>query len=206
MKESAFYGEEKTSLAFVITIMNMILHGIEEPNIIHTSTLSENRAGVQEKDRYDVIFAHLPLGGKEFLFLQHIVKMLKAGGRAGVVIDKTFLSNTDDASVNLRNLLLGNCNLHTVLDCPGGTFQGEGINPVVLFFEKGRPTHGVWFYRLDLCRNMGRPNTLNDADLAEFIELQKTFANSPRSWHVDAKNIDQSKFDLSAKNPKLTNL
>ena len=127
--------------------------------------------------------------------------MLKAGGRAGIVIKNTFLSNTDNASVSLRKLLLESCNLHTVLDCPGGTFQGAGVKTVVLFFEKGAPTRKVWYYQLDPGRNMGKTNPLNDADLAEFVELQKTFAKSPKSWRLDAKDIDQGTFDLSVKNP-----
>jgi type I restriction enzyme M protein len=217
LQTSTFYGKEKKSLAYVIAIMNMILHGIEAPNIIHTNTLTENLADIQEKDRMDVILANPPFGGKErkevqqnfpirtgetaFLFLQHFIKMLRAGGRAGVVIKNTFLSNTDNASVSLRKLLLESCNLHTVLDCPGGTFQGAGVKTVVLFFEKGSKTRKTWFYQLDPGRNMGKTNPLNDADLVEFITLQKTFADSPKSWSVDAKGIDQATFDLSVKNP-----
>jgi type I restriction enzyme M protein len=75
-----------------------------------------------------------------------------------------------------------------VLDCPGGTFQGAGVKTVVLFFEKGAPTRKVWFYQLDPGRNLGKTNPLNDADLAEFVKLQKTFADSPKSWSVDAKD------------------
>src|SRR5450756_819853 len=127
--------------------------------------------------------------------------MLKAGGRAGIVIKNTFLSNTDNASVSLRKLLLESCNLHTVLDCPGGTFLGAGVKTVVLFFEKGAPTCKVWFYQLDPGRNLGKTNPLNDDDLAEFVKLQKTFANTPKSWSVDAKSIDKKTFDLSVKNP-----
>ncbi len=217
LQERTFSGKEKKSLAYVIAIMNMILHGIEAPNIIHTNTLAENLADIQEKDRHDVILANPPFGGKErkevrqnfpiragetaFLFLQHFIKMLKAGGRAGVVIKNTFLSNTDNASVSLRKLLLESCNLHTVLDCPGGTFQGAGVKSVVLFFEKGAPTRKVWYYSLDVGRNMGKTNPLNDADLAEFIELQKSFADSPKSWSVDVAGIDKATFDLSVKNP-----
>ena len=103
--------------------------------------------------------------------------------------------------MSLRKLLLESCNLHTVLDCPGGTFQGAGVKTVVLFFEKGSPTRKTWYYQLDPGRNMGKTNPLNDADLAEFVTLQKTFADSPKSWSVDAKTIDQSTFDLSVKNP-----
>jgi type I restriction enzyme M protein len=120
-----------------------------------------------------------------------------------VVIKNTFLSNTDNASVALRKLLLESCNLHTVLDCPSGTFQGAGVKTVVLFFEKGSPTRKVWFYQLDPGRNLGKTSPLNDDDLAEFVELQKTFADSPKSWSVDANTIDPATFHLSVKNPNV---
>lgn len=217
LQERTFYGKEKKSLAYVIGVMNMILHGIEAPNIIHTNTLTENLADIQEKDRYHVVLANPPFGGKErpevqqnfpirtaetaFLFLQHFIKILKAGGRGGVVIKNTFLSNTDNASVSLRKLLLESCNLHTVLDCPGGTFQGAGVKTVVLFFEKGAPTRRVWFYQLDPGRNLGKTNALNDSDLAEFVTLQKTFADSPKSWSIDINTVDPASNDLSVKNP-----
>jgi type I restriction enzyme M protein len=88
-----------------------------------------------------------------------------------------------------------------VLDCPGGTFQGAGVKTVVLFFEKGAPTRKIWYYQLDPGRNLGKTNPLNDDDLAEFVKLQKTFADSPKSWSVDAKTIDKKTFDLTVKNP-----
>ena len=217
LQEKTFYGKEKKSLAYVMAIMNMILHGIDAPNIIHTNTLSENLADIQEKDRYDVVLANPPFGGKErpevqqnfpirtgetaFLFLQHFIKILKAGGRGGVVIKNTFLSNTDNASTSLRKLLLESCNLYAVLDCPGGTFQGAGVKTVVLFFEKGAPTRKIWYYSLDPGRNLGKTNPLNDDDLAEFVKLAKTRPDSPKSWSVDAKSIDPVTFDLSVKNP-----
>jgi type I restriction enzyme M protein len=127
---------------------------------------------------------------------------LKAGGRAAIVIKNTFLSNTDNASTSIRKLLLESCNLHTVLDMPGGTFQGAGVKTVVLFFEKGAPTRKVWFYKLSPGRNMGKTNPLNDGDLANFVALQKTFADSEQSWSVNVADIDTATFDLSVKNPK----
>jgi len=224
LQKRTFYGKEKKSLAYIIGIMNMILHGVEAPNIIHTNTLAENLSDIQEKDRYDVILANPPFGGKEraevqqnfpiktgetaSLFLQHFIKILKAGGKAGVVIKNTFLSNTDNASVSLRKLLLENCNLHTVLDLPSGTFTGAGVKTVVLFFEKGSATRKVWFYQLNLDRNLGKTNSLNEKDLADFVELQKLAlsgaegtADSVNSWSINVKDIDQNTFDLSAKNP-----
>jgi type I restriction enzyme M protein len=217
LQNRTFTGKEKKSLAYVIAIMNMILHGIEAPKVLHTNTLTENLSDVQERDRFDVILANPPFGGSErkevqqnfeirsgetaFLFLQHFIRLLRAGGRAGVVIKNTFLSNTDNASVALRQKLLSDCNLHTVLDCPGGTFQGAGVKTVVLFFEKGAPTRRVWFYYLDPGRNLGKTNPLNDRDLAEFVALQKSFADSPKSWSVPVDSIDPVSWDLSVKNP-----
>ena len=217
LQERTFYGKEKKSLAYVIAIMNLILHGIEAPNIVHTNTLAENLSDIQDKDRVDVILANPPFGGKErkevqqnfpirtgetaFLFLQHFIKMLKPGGRAGVVIKNTFLSNTDNASVSLRKLLLESCNLYAVLDCPGGTFHGAGVKTVVLFFEKGAPTRQVWYYQLDPGRNLGKTNPLNDDDLKEFVTLAKTQADSARSWRIDVANINTGTYDLSVKNP-----
>lgn len=217
LQERTFYGKEKKSLAYVIAIMNMILHGIEAPNIQHTNTLAENLADIQDKDRMDVILANPPFGGKErpevqqnfpirtgetaFLFMQHFIKMLKAGGRAAVVIKNTFLSNTDNAAVSLRKLLLEGCNLYAVLDCPSGTFQGAGVKTVVLFFEKGSATRKVWYYQLDPGRNMGKTNPLNDDDLAEFIALQARRADSAQSWSIDVADLDADSYDLSVKNP-----
>jgi type I restriction enzyme M protein len=218
LQKKTFYGKEKKSLAYIIGTMNMILHGVEAPNIVHTNTLAENLADIQEKDRYDVVLANPPFGGKEraevqqnfpiktgetaFLFLQHFIKILKAGGRAGVVIKNTFLSNTDNASVSLRKLLLENCNLHTVLDLPGGTFTGAGVKTVVLFFEKGSSTKKVWFYQLNLDRNLGKTNALNEKDLEDFVNLQKSFAESENSWSLDVSTLSGVEgYDLSAKNP-----
>jgi type I restriction enzyme M protein len=245
LQKHTFTGKEKKSLAYVIGIMNMILHGIDAPNIIHTNTLTENLSDIQDKNRFDVILANPPFGGKErkeiqqnfpiktgetaFLFLQHFIKMLRVGGKAGVVIKNTFLSNSDNASRALRQELLSSCNLHTILDCPSGTFIGAGVKTVVLFFEKGQPldavpfdfaqgtgtplfsqgrpltegmaTQKIWYYQIDPGRSLGKTNALNDDDLREFVELQATFAESKKSWLVDIADVDPVTFDLSVKNP-----
>ncbi|MCT7969703.1 type I restriction-modification system subunit M [Laspinema sp. D1] len=242
LQTGTLFGKEKKSLAYVIAIMNLILHGVDAPNITHTNTLAEkNISDIQDEERFDVIFANPPFGGKErkevqqnfpiktgetaFLFLQHFIKILKVGGRAAIIIKNTFLSNSDNASRALRQELLSSCNLHTILDCPGGTFIGAGVKTVVLFFDKGgvpfdfaqgtgmplfsqgkSPNEGmatrkVWYYQLEPGRNMGKTNPLNDDDLREFVELQATFAESEKSWSVDVADIDWETCDLSVKNP-----
>lgn len=217
LQEETLYGKEKKNLAYIIGTMNMILHGIDAPNIIHTNTLGESIRNIQEKDRYDVILANPPFGGKEraevqqnfdiktgetaFLFMQHFIKSLKAGGNAAIVIKNTFLSNTDNASVALRQYLLETCNLHTVLDMPQGTFLGAGVKTVVLFFTKGEPTTNIWYYQLDAGRSLGKTNPLNDNDLMEFVELSKTKPETEKSWNVILNESEGSQYDLSVKNP-----
>ncbi len=223
LQKDTFYGKEKKNLAYVIGIMNMILHGIEAPNIIHINTLGENIRDIQEKNRYHVILANPPFGGKErkevqqnfdiktgetaFLFMQHFIKSLKTGGRAAIVIKNTVLSNTDNASVALRKLILESCNLHTILDMPSGTFLGAGVKTVTLFFTKGEPTKKIWYYQLDPGRNMGKTNPLNDKDMEEFVKLQKDVTLSlskgetEKSWTLRVSEVLEDTFDLSVKNP-----
>ncbi len=219
LQNNTFFGKEKKSLAYVIGIMNMILHGVEAPHIVHTNTLAENLADVQQKDRVDVILANPPFGGKErseiqqnfpiktsetaYLFLQHFIKMMKSGGRCGVVIKNTFLSNVDNASVALRKQLLEECNLFAVLDLPQGSFIGTGVKTVVLFFEKGKSSEKVWYYQLDVGRNMGKTNPLNERDLAEFVETSKTKQLCEKSWLVDIGTINTETWDLTVNNPNI---
>lgn len=215
LQRRTFYGVEKKSLAYVIAIMNMILHGIDAPNIVHDNSLGRSLTDIQPKDQKDVILANPPFGGSErreiqqnfplrtgetaYLFLQHFMKMLKPGGRGAIVIKNTVLSNGDAAA--LRKELISTCNLHTVLDCPSGTFQGAGVKTVVLFFEKGAPTRDIWFYQLDPGRSLGKTTALTDADFEEFVRLQATRAESDKSWIVKVSDLDPATLDMSVKNP-----
>ena len=214
LQEDTFFGKEKKPLPYIIATMNMIFHGVEAPNIIRGNTLAENLSQVQEKDRKNVILANPPFGGAErgevrqnfdistsetaYMFMQHFIKMMKTGGRAGIVIKNTFLSNGD--AVALRKLLLEQCNLHTILDLPSGVFQGAGVKTVVLFFDKGAPTKNIWYYQLNPGRNLGKTNALNEDDLADFLKLQQTKGDSENSWSVDVATLGED-CDLSVKNP-----
>jgi type I restriction enzyme M protein len=219
LQDETFYGREVKSLAYIVGIMNMILHGIEAPNIVHTNALSQNVLDIQEKDRYDVVLANPPFGGKEraevqqnfpirsgetaYLFLQLFIRSLKAGGRAGIVIKNTFLSNGDATA--LRKELLTACNLDIVLDCPTRTFAGTGVKTVILFFTKGKPTKKIWYYQLDPGRKLGKTNPLNDADLEHFVQLAPKHEDSEKSWSVDIDSVNGSTWDLSVKNPNVIN-
>lgn len=212
LQHSTFYGIEKKPLPYIIATMNMIFHGVSAPNIIKANTLAINLTQIQEKDRKNVILANPPFGGNErgevlqnfeirssetaYMFMQHFVKMLKANGRAGIVIKNTFLSNGDASAI--RKMLLETCNLHTVLDLPSGVFTGAGVKTVVLFFTKGMPTEKVWYYQID--KHFTKTNPMTEKDLEEFLALQKTKAESEHSWLLDVSTLGDD-YDLSVKNP-----
>lgn len=217
LQKDTLFGREVKSLAYIVGIMNMVLHGIDAPNLVHTNSLSQNVLDIQEKDRYAVVLANPPFGGQErsevqqnfpirsgetaYLFLQLFIRSLKAGGRAGIVIKNTFLSNGDATA--LRKELLETCSLDIILDCPTGTFTGTGVKTVVLFFTKGKPTKKIWYYQLQPGRNLGKTNPLNDADMEDFLALAPKRKESQKSWNVTIDSVDESTFDLSAKNPNV---
>ena len=128
---------------------------------------------------------------------------MKPGGRCGVIIKNTFLSNIDNASITLRKQLLEECNLFAVLDLPQGTFIGTGVKTVVLFFEKGKSTEKIWYYQLDIERNLGKTNPLNEEDFSEFIKNSKKKEDSKNSWFVDIGQINLETWDLTVKNPNI---
>ena len=212
LQHSTFYGIEKKPLPYIIATMNMIFHGVSAPNIIKANTLAINLTQIQEKDRKNVILANPPFGGNErgevlqnfeirssetaYMFMQHFVKMLKANGRAGIVIKNTFLSNSD--AVAIRKMLLETCDLHTILDLPSGLFTGAGVKTVVLFFTKGKQTEKVWYYQLD--KHFTKTNPMTEKDLEEFLALQKTKEESEHSWLLDVSTLGDD-YDLSVKNP-----
>ena len=123
--------------------------------------------------------------------------------RCGVVIKNTFLSNMDSASINLRKQLLEECNLFAILDLPKGTFLGTGVQTVVLFFEKRETTKKIWYYQLNVGRNIGKTNSLNENDLEDFIKLAKTQKLSDNSWSIDVDNVNKETLDLGVRNPNI---
>jgi type I restriction enzyme M protein len=208
------YGKEKKNLAYIIGLMNMILHGIDSPNVIRTNTLEENILDIQNKDRVDIVLANPPFGGGEksqvqenfpiksgetaYLFLQHFIKKLKVGGRAAIIIKNTFLSNAD--AKLLRKEVLETCNLHTILNLPPKVFTA-GVRTVVLFFDKGISTKRIFYYDLNLDRNLGLKNPLNEKDLNDFIHLYENKKESPNSWFKDYTDINKDNWDLTVVNP-----
>lgn len=223
LKSDTFYGKNKKPEPYLLGTMNMILHGIESPNMIHGNTLTEDTSDIQEKDRVDYILANPPFGGSEHpeiqhnfkvktretanLFLQHFMKKLRSGGEAAIVIKNTFLTNEPTGATGaIRRELVENFNLHTVLDLPGGVFSATGstgVKTVVLFFRKGEPTRDIWYYQLNPGRNLGKTNPLNFHDFDDFLAKYKTRETSENSWVVSASDIDKTTLDLGVKNPNV---
>jgi len=226
LKESTFFGKNKKPEPYLLGTMNMILHGIESPNMIHANTLTEDTHDIQEKDRFDYILANPPFGGNEHpevqrnfdiktretanLFLQHFMKKLRVGGEAAIVIKNTFLTNEPTgATGNLRRQLLENFNLYTILDLPGGVFSATGstgVKTVVLFFRKGEPTKNILYYQLNIDRNLGKTTPLNIGDMADFLEKYQSREFSENSWTVSIDDIDKITLDLGVRNPNVPEL
>jgi type I restriction enzyme M protein len=217
IQQDTFYGYEKTSLAYVMGMMNMILHGIESPNLFRGNTLTQNIRDIQEKDRYDIILANPPFGGKEkdqiqqnfpikanateLLFLQHFIKTLKTGGKAAIVIPEGVLFQTNSAFKQVKQELLENFNLHTILSLPAGVFLPySGVKTNVLFFERSGGTSDVWYYECEPEQKLTKNKPITDAHLAEFVELYTSRETTEHSWTVPASKLAED-YDLSAKNP-----
>ena len=109
--------------------------------------------------------------------------------------------SNDDAK-NIRKELLQTCHLHTILNLPQKVFTA-GVKTVVLFFEKGKPTSKIWYYNLNVGRNLGKNSPLNENDLEDFIKLAKTRELSENSWSVDINKINKDTFELGVKNPNI---
>ena len=223
LQTKTFYGKEKKILAFVIANMNMILHGVKVPHIVRGNTLEEDVRNISDKEKFDVVLANPPFGGIEhssvqhnffiptgetaYLFLQHFFEKLKDGGRCGIVITNSILSGTSNAEKALRKQLINDCDLFAVLALPRGVFANAGVQTVVLFFRKANPdkqispTKKIWYYQLNVERNLGKKHPLDERDLAEFVKLATTRKKSKNSWLVNVDKLDKKTFDLTVKNP-----
>ena len=220
---NSFYGREKENLIYPIALANLIIHGIDQPNLWHGNTLTGRTdygglfAGAPE--RFDVILMNPPFGGKEgadaqtryayktsstqVLFLQEVIDSLKPGGRAGVVVDEGLLfRTTENAFVQTKRKLLDECDLWCVASLPGGVFTqaGAGVKTNLLFFTKGKPTERVWYYDLTGVKVTKR-QPLALAHFEDFFALLPERADGERSWTVSREEIEARNYDLKAVNP-----
>jgi type I restriction enzyme M protein len=207
LKHNGFFGREKENLIYPIALANLVLHGIDKPNLWHGNTLTgqEIYGGLfsEAPQTFDVILTNPPFGGKEgpdaqtnfdyktgatqVLFLQHIIRSLGNGGRCGIVLDEGLLFRTNEESfTKTKRKLLDECDLWCVVSLPGGVFTaaGAGVKTNLLFFNKGQPTSKIWYYDMTDVKILKKtPLTLAHFDT--FFKLLPERAESPLSWTVD---------------------
>ncbi|MBD3305386.1 N-6 DNA methylase [candidate division KSB3 bacterium] len=217
LQEETLFGNEKTPLAYIMGVMNMILHGIESPNVYKQNTLTFNIRDIQEKDRYDIILANPPFGGKEkkqiqqnfpiavnateLLFVQHFMKSLKQGGKAAVVVPEGVLFQTNNAFQAVKQELVEQFNLHTILSLPAGVFLPySGVKTNVIFFERTGATTDIWYYECTPPYKLTKNKPLHYEHLQEFVRLFPARPETEHSWTVKIEEVQE--YDLSAKNPK----
>lgn len=225
LQERSFYGQEAKSFPYLICIMNLMLHGIESPNIILTNTFAEDIRSIPDEKRFEVILTNPPFGGEEekrllssFPFktsdtelagLYYCMRKLKTNGRCGIVQPEGILFRTSGAYLQVKKELLENCNLHTIISLPPGIFAcvspkgGVGPKTNLLFFEKGSPTKEIWYYELTPPdgKNYTRNNPIKDEELEDACNKWQKRETSEYSWIVKIEDIIKRDYDLSAKNP-----
>ena len=217
LNEDTFFGNEKTPLSYVMGVMNMILHGVESPNISKSNTLTKDIRGLEEKDRFDCILANPPFGGKEkeqiqqnfpiksnateLLFLQHMMNHLKLGGKCGVVIPEGVLFQTNNAFQSVKKDLLERFNVHTILSLPSGVFLPySAVKTNVVFFDRKGSTNDIYYYEVNPPFKLTKNKPINIDHFAEFLDSWETRKITDNSWIVNVNDIKD--FDISAKNPK----
>lgn len=212
-----FYGQEKTPLPFVLCLMNLTLHGMDYPRISKGNTLSRDIRTIEDHEKFDIILANPPFGGKEqkmiqanfpiesnateILFLQHIEKMLKVNGRAAVIIPEGVLFQTNAAYLKLKEKLLTESNLHSVVSLPAGVFLPySAVKTSVIFFDKTKRTTDVWFYELPLLesKKLTKKNGITDKHFEELLKTFKDRKESERSWLVPVEKILAEQTNISA--------
>lgn len=226
IQQNTFYGLEKTSLGYVMGMMNMILHGIESPNVYKGNTLTQNIRDFQEKDRHKIILANPPFGGKEkpqvqqkfpvetnateMLFIQHFMKMLKLEGRASIIIPEGVLFQANNAFKTIKQNLLEGFNVHTIVSLPSGVFLPySGVKTNILYFDRKGATSKIWYYDVTPTSKLTKNKPITYEHLEEFVQLYhnpklrnatnaKTVGGC-NDWTVDVKDIVD--YDISAKNP-----
>jgi type I restriction enzyme M protein len=222
LQHATFYGVEFKPLSYLLGTMNMILHGIESANFELANTLELHSQNVPESRKYTVKLSNPPCGGKldrslqtnftihsratEILFVQHIMANLAVGGRAGVIVPEGVLFRSGpDAKV--RERLLKEFNVHTVLSLPAGCFMPyAGVKTNVLFFNRemdGKTTKDVWFYELtnDGFELKQTRKPIEGDQFPDFLAKWEKRVCGENSWILPLAEIEKRGWDLSAKNP-----
>jgi len=223
--QAAIAGVEKKPLPHLLCTTNMIFHGIDVPSQIrHDNTLARPLRDYGPKDRVDVVVTNPPFGGMEEdgieqnfpqsfrtretadLFLLLIMTLLKPGGRGALVLPDGTLFGTDGVKARLKEKLLEECNLHTIVRLPKGVFSPyTGIKTNLLFFTKGEPTKDVWFYEHPYPDGYKSYSKTKPMRIEEFAPEKKWWGKrkeTDQAWKVSIDAIKAGNFNLDLKNPR----
>lgn len=206
----------------MLCVTNLILHDIEVPNVDYTDSLNREYTSIGQKDRVDVILANPPFGASVAdkvetnfpvnfrtsesadLFLMLMVRYLKDGGRAGIVLPDGSLTG-DGVKQRIRQHFLENCNLHTVVRLPNSVFQPyASVATNLLFFEKGKPTKEIWYWEHKLPEGVKAYSKTKPIQKKEFDSLKKWWKNREENeqvWKVSIDTIIENSYSLDIKNP-----
>jgi type I restriction enzyme M protein len=215
-------GTELKPLPFMLSVINLIIHDIEVPQLENGDSLSREYTSYKQSDRVDIIVTNPPFGGvvgdgmetnfplnfrtKESadLFLILFIQLLKDGGRAGIVLPDGSLTG-EGVKARVREKLLTDCNLHTIIRLPQSVFAPYAtVNTNLLFFEKGKKTKDIWYYEHTLPEGQKAYSKTKPIRIEEFAPIQdwwKNRAESEISWKVSIDTIKERGFDLDIKNP-----
>jgi len=215
-------GTELKPLPFMLSVVNLITHDIEVPQIENGDSLSRELTSIKQAERVDIIITNPPFGGvvgdgmetnfplnyrtKESadLFLILFIQLLKNGGRAGVVLPDGSLTG-EGVKARIREKLLTDCNLHTIIRLPQSVFAPYAtVNTNLLFFEKGKPTKEIWYYEHTLPDGYKAYSKTKPIRIEEFDGIKNWWKNreeSEVSWKVPIESIIERGFDLDIKNP-----
>lgn len=217
-------GSELKPLPFMLSVVNLITHDIEVPQIENGDSLSREYNSIKQKDRVDIIVANPPFGGvvgdgmetnfplnyrtKESadLFLILFIQLLKDGGRAGIVLPDGSLTG-DGVKQRVRQKLLEDCNVHTIVRLPQSVFAPYAtVNTNLIFFEKGKPTKEIWYYEHTLPEGAKAYNKTKPIRIEEFDSIKNWWENRAESevcWKVSIDTIIDRNYDLDVKNPTI---
>lgn len=216
LNHDALWWNEKTPIAYIMWVMNMILHWIENPNINKKNTLTDDIRSFEEKDRFNIIIANPPFGGKEkdqiqanfpiktnateMLFMQHFMKKLKTGWRAAIIVPEWVLFNTSNSFQEVKKMLLEDFNLHSIISLPAWVFLPySGVKTNIIFFDKTKKTEQIWYYEINPDRKLTKNKPINYDDMADMVDSYHSKKLWENSWIIKVADIRD--YDISAKNP-----
>jgi type I restriction enzyme M protein len=220
---TSVHGTEKKAFPYLLAITNLLLHGIDEPDIIHGNSLTKNVTEYTEKEKFNVIMMNPPFGGVEQeavqnnfprdlrssetadLFMILIMYRLKTDGKAGIILPDGFLFSTDGSKQKIKQKLLNEFNLHTIIRLPNDVFKPyTGIHTNILFFDNDKPTEDTWFYRMDMPKGYKHFSKTHPIELKHFDDVKKWIKN-PKSMEVDGspKAVKVSKKEIEKNNYSL---